>query len=73
MEICNLFGRKVREVYFHTIFTFFLASRPLRMAAFSSSFRFPVVARHNASRIFLENSGVIGSLGEFIPNISKSS
>ena len=26
-------------------------------------------ARHKAARISLENSGVIGSLGEFIPNI----
>jgi hypothetical protein len=30
----------------------------------------PVVARHNAARISLENSGVIGSLGEWTPNIS---
>jgi hypothetical protein len=43
------------------------------MAFLSSAFRFPVVARHRASRIFFENSGVIGSLGELIPNISISS
>jgi hypothetical protein len=33
----------------------------------------PVVARHNAARISLENSGVIGSLGELTPNILMAS
>ena len=56
-----------------TIFHFFAASRHLRRAAFSSGVRLPVVARHNAARIFLENSGVIGSLGDFTPNIFMSS
>ncbi len=69
MEISYLFRREVRIVYFHTILTFFLASRPLRMASFSSGVRLPVIARHNAARISLENSGVIGSLGELTPNI----
>ena len=35
-----------------------------RKASFSSGVRLPVIARHNAARISLENSGVIGSLGE---------
>ena len=39
------------------------------MASLSSEVRLPVVARHKASRIILENSGEIGSLGEFTPNI----
>ena len=69
MEISYLFRREVRIVYFHTILTFFLASRPLRMASFSSGVRLPVIARHNAARISLENSGIIGSLGELTPNI----
>ena len=43
------------------------------MASLSSGVRLPVVARHKASLIFLENSGVIGSLGELTPNISDTS
>jgi len=53
----------------HTIFHLFLASRTLRIDSFSSAFKLPVVLRHKASRIFCENSGVIGSLGEYTPNI----
>ena len=59
-----------QKVYFHSILTFWLTSFSLRRASLSSRVRLPVVARHSASRIFLEKSGVIGSRGELTPNMT---
>ena len=55
----------------HSPFHLFMASRSLRKTSFSLSLRLPVFARHKAARISLENSGVIGSLGEYTPNITQ--
>ena len=60
-----------KRIYFvsHLPCHIFNASRPFLRFSFSFVVRLPVAARRNAARISLENSGVIGSLGEFTPNI----
>lgn len=63
-------ARKSTYLVSHSPLHIFNASRPFRQIFFSSTVKLPVEARHNAARIFFENSGVMGSLGELIPNIT---
>ena len=62
-------SRKRVYLVIHSPFHIFNASRPRLRDSLSFAVRLPVVARHKADRISLENSGVIGSLGELTPNI----